>query len=222
MRRITPFISASTARALLVSALILAGGSLSSARAANTRDLPPGPEPVGDETAFAEARSSLGGDGVVSLPHPLTATVASLYKLIFAAQRRGDFRTVQDQMRLLSDSVLFPDLLADRYLAQDAHPSVEQLRDWLHLYPTQPDAVAIQALLQKLAVPGSVPNQTFIRPLAPYERPSETKTGDARSTPAPVDPVLHAFIRNPLLDRTVQERVAQGVKGRRVPRTLWT
>lgn len=208
MRRTTPFISGSSTRALLVSLLILAGGSLSPARAESTRIPPPQPERVGDETAFAEARPSLGGDGVVSLPHPLTAAVANRYRLIFQAQREGNARVLQDQMRLLTDRVLMPDVLAERYLAAGAHPVVEQLREWLHDYSSQPDAANIQALLLKIALPGTVQAQSFIRPLA-----ADARVDDAKSPSAPVDPLQHAFVRNPLLDRTVQERVQTGLHG---------
>ena len=208
MRRTPPFISGSSARALLVSVLILAGGSLSPARADSTRNLTPQPEPAGDETAFAEARPSLGGDGVVSLPHPLTAAMASRYRLIFQAQRQGNFRVVQEQMRLLTDHVLLPDVLAERYLAPGAHPAAEQLREWLHDYSSQPDASNIQALLLKIALPGTVQMQSFVRPLA-----ADARADDMKGAAAPVDPLMHAFARNPLLDRTVQERVLTGVRG---------
>lgn len=193
---------------MLVSVLILAGGSLSPARADSTRNLTPQPEPAGDETAFAEARPSLGGDGVVSLPHPLTAAMASRYRLIFQAQRQGNFRVVQEQMRLLTDHVLLPDVLAERYLAPGAHPAAEQLREWLHDYASQPDASNIQALLLKIALPGTVQMQSFVRPLA-----ADARADDMKGTASPVDPLMHAFARNPLLDRTVQERVLTGVRG---------
>lgn len=193
---------------MLVSVLILAGGSLSPARAESTRNLPPQPEPAGDETAFAEVRPSLGGDGVVSLPHPLTAAVANRYRQIFQAQRDGNGPVLQDQMRLLTDHVLLADVLAERYLAAGAHPSVEQLRSWLHEYATQPDAENIQALLLKIALPGTVQPQSFVRPL-----PSDARADSIQGASAPVDPLMHAFVRNPLLDRTVQERAMTGLRG---------
>ena len=209
MRRITPFISGGTARALLVSVLILAGGTFSPVRAEGLRVQPPQPDHAGDETAFAEARPSLGGDGTVSLPHPLSATMANRYRLILQAQRRGDLQTANALTRLLTDRVLLSDVLADRYLAPGAHPAADQLRDWLKTYPTQPDAQAIQALLMRTAPAGSVQVQSFVRSLAPDDRP-ETIHVSANVTP---DPLAHAFTRNPLLDRTIQERAVQGLKG---------
>ena len=172
MRRITPFISGGTARALLVSVLILAGGTFSPARAEGLRLQPPQPDHAGDETAFAEARPSLGGDGTVSLPHPLTATVANRYRLILQAQRRGDLQTASDLTRLLTDRVLISDVLADRYLAPGAHPAADQLRDWLKNYSGQPDAPAIQGLLLKTAPSGTVSAQSFVRSLAPNDSPN--------------------------------------------------
>ena len=209
MRRITPFISGGTARALLVSVLILAGGTFSPARAEGLRLQPPQPDHAGDETAFAEARPSLGGDGTVSLPHPLTATVANRYRLILQAQRRGDLQTANDLTRLLTDRVLISDVLADRYLAPGAHPAADQLRDWLKNYSGQPDAPAIQGLLLKTAPSGTVSAQSFVRSLAPNDRPD---TVHVSQTPNP-DPLARAFTRNPLLDHTVQERSMQGLKG---------
>ncbi|WP_249211695.1 transglycosylase SLT domain-containing protein [Gluconobacter cerinus] len=209
MRRITPFISGGTARALLVSVLILTGGTFSPVRADGVQTLPPQPDHAGDETAFAEARPSLGGDGIVSLPHPLTATMASRYRLILQAQRRGDLQEAMEQTRLLTDRVLLGDVLADRYLAPGAHPGADQLRDWLKNYSTQPDAPAIQGLLVRTAPAGSVQVQTFVRSLAPEDRPETVHLPNS----SPADPLAHAFTRNPLLDRTIQERVMQGVKG---------
>ncbi|EHH68964.1 hypothetical protein GMO_02710 [Gluconobacter morbifer G707] len=191
-----------------MSVLILAGGTFSPARAEGARNFPPQPGGTSDETAFAEVRPALGGDGAVSLPHPLSAAVASRYRLIFRSQRDGDLRTAQEQMRLVSDHVLFGDVLAERYLAPGAHPAADQLRDWLKNYSSNPDANAVQALLVKTAPAGSVTLQSYIQPLAPDARPENVHV----TSPAP-DPLAHAFTRNPLLDRTVQERISWGLKG---------
>ncbi|MBS1094443.1 transglycosylase SLT domain-containing protein [Gluconobacter wancherniae] len=207
MRRMTPFISNGTGRALLVSAMILAGATFVPARAQSDRSQLPNTGGLGDETAFAEVRPSLGGDGVVALPHPLSAVTASRYRSIFLAQRRGDLSVAKTETSLLIDRTLLGDVLADRYLAPAEHPTVAQLRDWLRVYSNSPDAPTIQKLLLRIAPAGSVQAQSFKQSLTPQVT-SDTVRAENSS-----DPLQHAFARNPLLDRTVQERALQGTKG---------
>ncbi|WP_246091469.1 transglycosylase SLT domain-containing protein [Swingsia samuiensis] len=192
-----------------MSVLILAGGTFHAGCAASVRPLPPQPDHAGDETAFAEIQIPAHGGDAVGLPHPLTAADASRYRAIFQAQRRGDTQTAIEQTRLLKNTVLLGDVLADRYLMPNAHPNVEQLKAWLRTYPTSPDAANIQKVLVGLAPAGSVQVQNFTKSLSPEDRPDTVHLPDGKTS----DPLSKAFTRNPLLDRTVQERVASGEKG---------
>lgn len=195
---------------MLLSAMFLAGAGVSAARADGAKPSFSPRDPAADETAFAEARPSLGGDGVVGLPRPLGVIDANRYRLIFAAQRRGDLALARAQAALLTDRVLLGDVLAARYLSVFYPSSANELRGWLRAYPDAPDASAIHALLAKIA-PGAAPAMSFTRPLAEEGGPANAPA--PASDPLAPEPFTRAFPRNPLLDRTVSERAALGVKG---------
>ncbi|WP_249110361.1 transglycosylase SLT domain-containing protein [Neokomagataea anthophila] len=220
MRWMIPLNCNNATRAVVVSALLVAGGSLASVRAQTLRSQPAQAGTVqtedahDDETAFAQGR--MPDDAAVSLPHPLSAGEAAHYRQIFQAQRRGDVRLAQITQRHLSDTTLLGDVLADRYLSPGAQPASEELKDWLKHYASLPDAGNIQAQLLKMVPPGSVPVQSFRRALSADAGSDSAHTGSA----VPADPLAHAFTRNSLLDRTVQERVARGERGAESARRL--
>ncbi|GBR52138.1 lytic murein transglycosylase [Neokomagataea thailandica NBRC 106555] len=206
---------------MVVSALLVAGGSFSVVRGQTARlqSDPSGTvqteDAHDDETAFARGRST--DDTVVSLPHPLSAGEAAQYRQIFQAQRRGDLKLAQISQKRLLDSTLLGDVLADRYLAPEAKPSAEDLKDWLKHYASLPDAGSIQGALLKMVPQGAVSVQTFRRSLAADAAMDDTHHVNVAAAP---DPLAHAFTRNPLLDRTVQERVSRGERGAESARKL--
>ena len=147
-----------------------------------------------------------GGDNTVTLPHPLDAGEAARLRRIFALQRGGDIPAAIAETGRLGDDTLLGDLLADRYLAPDAHPLPGQLRGWLQRFGELPDAMAIYRLLASVSPHGT-------RLGTP---PSPLMLGtDSPASPLPeeADPADHAFARNGLLDRTIQERLAPGGAG---------
>ncbi len=199
------------ATAFLAGVAFLAGAAGASPRTQSPVQ-PTGSGPP-EETAMAVPRLALGGGGrddAVALPHPLDAGVAARLRRIFALQRGGDMPAAIAETGRLGDTTLLGDILAERYLAADlpgpARPSAAQLRGWLRDFSDLPDAPAIYRLLA-----GTSPRGTHL-PLPPD---SLTLGGESPAAPLPeeADPADRAFVRNPLLDRTVQERLAPGGAG---------
>ncbi|WP_122038713.1 transglycosylase SLT domain-containing protein [Asaia bogorensis] len=208
MRGISYFASSNSARAFMLCAMLVAGATFNPLRAQESR---PTLNPAdhdnaqSEETAFATPRSYTPG-GSNGLPHPLTASDAALLKEAFRAQRAGDFETAIARSRAAHDGILMGDLLAERYLNPSYHPQPVQLRLWLKTFSSLADAGAIQNLLVSLSPKGSVTLQNFPTSLAPSDTASNVTTGTT-------DPLSHLLNRNPLLDRTVSERVSWGLKG---------
>ncbi len=199
------------ATAFLAGAALLAGAAGASPRTQSPVQ-PTGSGPP-EETAMSVPRLALGGGGrddAVALPHPLDAGVAARLRRIFALQRGGDMPAAIAETGRLGDTTLLGDILAERYLAADlpgpARPSAAQLRGWLRDFSDLPDAPAIYRLLVSTS-----PRGTHL-PLPPD---SLTLGGESPAAPLPeeADPADRAFVRNPLLDRTVQERLAPGGAG---------
>ncbi len=162
---------------------------------------------------MAVPRLALGGGGrddAVALPHPLDAGVAARLRRIFALQRGGDMPAAIAETSRLGDATLLGDILAERYLAADlpgpARPSAAQLRGWLRDFSDLPDAPAIYRLLASTSPHG-------IRLPLPPDSLTLGRESPAAPLPEEADPADRAFTRNPLLDRTVQERLAPGGAG---------
>jgi soluble lytic murein transglycosylase len=222
MRGTSHTFSRSTARALLVSAAILAGAAFLPARAqassssmrsdgatteGATTQSTGSPVPGSEETAFAPQRGSGPNGYAVPLPRPLKPSVAAHLRAIFAAQRASDFATAEQLSDHLDDDTLLGDILADRYLNPAYHPTAAQLRQWLHSFPSLADAPQILARLSAVSPRGTVPSQSFPQPLSPSTVADQTE--------AALDPLSHLIIRNPLLDHTVAERTGWGPNGAR-------
>ncbi len=191
----------SAARALLAGAAILAGTSLRSA-GAQTAEGTTGL----DEVALAVPRlgpPTGGPQGGIALPQPLAPSEAARVRRILALQARGDVPAALAETAQLTDPLLLPTLLADRYLRDPARTSAADLSGWLARNAALPDAPAIHALLLA-RLPRHVP--------APPAPPAATLGAETAASPTPEeeDPAEHALARNELLDRTVAARVAAG------------
>ncbi|MDE3038764.1 MAG: lytic transglycosylase domain-containing protein [Pseudomonadota bacterium] len=81
-----------------------------------------------------------------SLPSLLTDRDASLYKEIFAAQKKSDWQAADRALKKVSAKLLLGHVLAQRYLSLHYHASEAQLADWLSRYGDQPQAADIHAL----------------------------------------------------------------------------
>lgn len=218
MRRIFSSVSAASARAVLVSAAFLAGVTLFPAFS-----LPGSAQAESDaETAFAQympyvpSGHGLGGRGAYlqpAFPQPLSPSLVTRYQAVFRVLREGNAQEAERLVQQLSETqsveeaLLLPDVLAEIYLRTDAKPTSAALRGWLKAYPSAPDVPAIRALLEKHD-PSAAATLPVVRAriLLPGASP-----GDGTALPADKDKT--GFARNPLLDRTVQERSALGVHG---------
>jgi soluble lytic murein transglycosylase len=196
-----------TARALLAGAAILAGAFTSAAHGqtsgsgngtgTQTDETRP------DEAAFAVPRVLHGGASGVVFPQPLKPGDAALMRRIFAFQARGDIPSAVRSVPGLEDPLLLGTVLADRYLGRYHRSTADELSDWLARYGDLPDASAVHALLLTRLPKGATP------PAAP-DPVALVRPADADPMPEDIDPPRNDLTRNPVLDRTVLDRVSGG------------
>ncbi|MBV1837555.1 transglycosylase SLT domain-containing protein [Acetobacter estunensis] len=222
MRAIGQISNSIAARFMLAGAALLTGASFTGARPASAA-APAGEDDAsrpfsgeqrgyseeqdtgrgGEEVAMAVARPSVDGTGEdsgVALPRPLTSEMATLVRSIFRLQRQGAFAEALTSTTRLTDTTLLADVLAERYLNPSYHPTGAELRRWLHAHADMADAPAIFSRLSILTDKASLP-----------PAPALAMLGGARAGIGGNS--ARSFVRNALLDRTVQERAALGVKG---------
>src|SRR5690348_7776212 len=106
-----------------------------------------------DQAALAVPRVAMRGAAGVAMPQPLAPSDAARIKRIFALQAAGNLAEARRDTERLGPSLLLGPILADRYLNPSDRPSAAELTDWLQRYGEQPDAPAIQALLDRLTPP---------------------------------------------------------------------
>nr|WP_321984423.1 lytic transglycosylase domain-containing protein [uncultured Lichenicoccus sp.] len=213
---------------MLASAVVLAG-AICTPVLAQRQDKPAHAAKDADQPAppveVASASFRFGADATttqaVALPQPLDGADAARIRHIFALQASGDPATAAHETTQLQDDILLADILADRALQPDAHPTSGDLAQWLHRWPQHPDAPHLRHLFSDLQHRRGPANdvQAVATPLA-AEPPMA-------APPEEADPAATAFRRNRLLDRTVQERLQQGPSGARsalrlVARTTFT
>ena len=86
----------------------------------------------------------------LSLPRPLSADDAAIYRRLFALQDERRYGVVDRLAQLVDNRILLGHLLAERYLDHpDYKTSFAELAEWLSLYGDQPDAERIYALARK-------------------------------------------------------------------------
>ena len=106
-----------------------------------------------DQAALAVPRVAVRGAAGVAMPQPLAPSEAARIKRIFALQAAGNFADARRETERLEQGLLLGPILADRYLNPSDRPSAVELTAWLERYGDQPDAPAIQALLDRLGPP---------------------------------------------------------------------
>ncbi len=176
------------ARALLAGAAILAGaaGPVGGKTAVD----------ASEDTALAIPRiSASGGSTRVALPQPIAPSEAERIRRIFALQAKTDIPAAIAETEQLTDTLLLPDILADRYLNGGKRVRTDDLVSWLASHRGLPDAPAIYSLLV-----GRAPGEAA-RLVAPAALPSlpQASNGDD------VEPVERLFDRSPWLDRSVHD-----------------
>jgi soluble lytic murein transglycosylase len=122
---------------------------------------------------------------------------------IFASQARGNIPEAVRDVSQLEDSLLLGTALADRYLGRYHRSTPDELSNWLTRYSDLPDATAIHALLltrlPKGATPPPAPDITLLG-----------RSAAADPVPEDIDSPRNDIPRNPMLDRTVLDRVQHG------------
>ena len=144
---------------------------------------------------MAVPRISMGGAPRVALPQPLAPSEAARIRRIFALQAKADIPAALAEIEQITDILLLPDILADRYLNGGNRPQVAELTAWLAQYRDLPDAKAIHALLATQApkIAAAMP-----KPPAVPALPIATSGDD-------VEPFEKLFPRNASLDRVIHE-----------------
>jgi soluble lytic murein transglycosylase len=193
-------------RALLAGAAILAGAFTSAAYgqwsgSGNGSGTMTADGQRADEAAWAMPPGHHGGPAGVAFPRPMRPDDIAAVRRVFAFQARGDIPAAVQASADLADSLLFGNILADRYLGRYHRSTVDELTGWLERYQDFPDAPAIHALLltrlPKEAHPPPAPDAV----VWPAESELEPTSNDI---------VSGELIRRPVLDRSVLERAQRG------------
>lgn len=126
-------------------AIIFAVASLAAATVAAAEPAPP----VGSQIAAVPFGAS-GSANIEALAAVLPASDATLYREIFALQKKGKWKAADKRIAKLADKRLLGHVLAQRYLHPTAYRSkYVELRDWLAHYADHPDARRIYKLALK-------------------------------------------------------------------------
>jgi soluble lytic murein transglycosylase len=184
-------------RALLAGAAFLAGASVTRADALNTAAM--------DETAFSVPVLEPRGAAGIALPKPLPPSEAARIKRVFALQGSENM----DEASRLAASIdtstplgrdMLGHILAQRYLARSTRPKADELLEWLHRYPTLPDASALHALLLTRLPAG------MSAPPAPGQAAlALDQSGPVGPVPEESEPATFTLARSDALDRAVHE-----------------
>ncbi|GBQ45221.1 lytic murein transglycosylase [Komagataeibacter sucrofermentans DSM 15973] len=146
------------------------------------------------------------------MPRPLSPEDVSHIRRVFRLQADGKFDAAIRETASIHDDTLLGDILAARYLNPAYHPNAGQLRLWLRTFSGLADSPAIYSMLAAMPAPvrgGPLP------PAPAHGTLDSSRPPQHIHLPEEDDPSLRVFTRNTMLDRTVRERAAQGVKGAR-------
>ncbi|UMM63673.1 lytic transglycosylase domain-containing protein [Aristophania vespae] len=199
-----PIVFASTARAIFVSAALLASTSPFYAQAKADVTLSEAIKLSG-EAAFSEFHSHIK-DGAIIFPHPLSDISAKRYESLFHSVRDARFTHIQEELNSISDKALRPDILAEYYLHTDIKPKQSDLRQWLDLYPQLPDANLIYTKLEAFRPTRKISPL----PSLPYLKMEGT---DITSQTGNED--LFSLQRKSHFDRVIHDHLNKGLPGAR-------
>jgi soluble lytic murein transglycosylase-like protein len=142
---------------------------------------------LNDQRAYAVPRADPESGNGFAFPQPLNPSDAALVRQIFALQARGDIAAAAQATNRLSNRILLGAILADRYTGPFDKPSAPELVQWLKLYGDQPQARAVEAVLdlrlrgKGRRATGTIPKLPSVPYLAP---PDPSQTPDLNMQPA--------------------------------------
>jgi soluble lytic murein transglycosylase-like protein len=140
------------------------------------------------------------------LPQPVPAGEALRLRRAFEAQARGDLTAAAAEIERLEDRRLLGHLLADRLIRQGTAAAIADIQSWLTDFADHPDAPALHEALVARLPPSAAPAPPFQPDL-----PNPLLAGPGGEVPAEERvPAGAQPVRNPALDRTVQQRLAEG------------
>jgi len=153
---------------------------------------------VTDQIALSLSRPAAAG--TAGLPQVLGPADAARLRRVFELQARGEAESASREAAQVEDRRLHGHVLADRWLRPGPPPPAAEVQAWLGQYADHPDAARVYGLLGTLLPRGAS------LPAPPHQ--AEPLAPEASLAPEDNDP--RPITRNPLLDRTVRERVREG------------
>lgn len=116
----------------------------------------------------------------VDVPQVLTDADVALYRKIETAQRKGDWKAADDEIKQLKNDILIGQVLRERFTRATYQPDYEALSAWMDKYGDQPGADAVYKLaLQakpKDAPAPKAPRTETVKPRPIYFGPSDSTT----------------------------------------------
>ena len=133
-------------KAIIAGAAILAGTAAPGLHA-DAQEKAASENSLNDQRAYAVPRADPESGNAFAFPQPLNISDATIVRQIFALQARGEIAAAAQATNHLSNRILLGAILADRYLGPHSKPAAPELIQWLKQYGDQPQAKAVQALL---------------------------------------------------------------------------
>jgi len=109
------------------------------------------------------ARPSVSPEILAALPqnpNELSEADHTLYRMIFAAQERGEFSAADTMISELSNSQLLGHVLANRYLNTAYNASASELRNWLVNYNDHPETTRMVVLAEQKGITNAAAYKT--------------------------------------------------------------
>ncbi len=183
----------SVARAVIVSAALLAAAAHPSAAQAGQRGPSPNRQTGSsrpENVAYAIPRSTPLNGAETALAQPLTPSDAAVYARIFADQSDGRIAAAQHLIGRVHNHLLMGQVLAQLYLGPYHHSTAAELSAWLDKYNGQPHTLRIRNLLmQRLPHGAAVPPPADISYL-----PEPALTSFGAAPPRPVGVAVPRYV----------------------------
>jgi soluble lytic murein transglycosylase len=172
-------------KAIIAGAAILAGTAAPGLHA-DAQEKAASENRLNDQRAYAVPRTDPESGNGFAFPQPLNPSDAEMVRHIFALQDRGDIAAAAQLTGRLSNRSLLGAILADRYTGPYDKPRAPELIQWLKLYGDQPQAKAVQSVLNlRLRGQGRHAAKLPKLPAVPYLAPPDpTQVADFDMRPS--------------------------------------